>query len=164
MVDRDLLLNGMNKLTTNLKKLRGIAPDQEYSEQSLRVILASKIRTEDPGYSWSPLMFLRLGAVIAVLAIIVVTGLRFNNTSKLSSLDISGLKAEAQELDVQLKLAQATSSLESGGIVSTALKETAQNGPGQLNTTVLQKESGNFSIPDYDSMVNTDRALKELTK
>lgn len=157
----------MDRLRENLKKLGEIKPDESYSQLSLQTILNSRLTKQPTSYFNFRLplssLTLRVGLLAVTLGVVIFSATQNSQPVKLTSLDISGMKAEAQELERQLKLAEISYKQESGKPIEIALKETAQNGPGQLNPLIISKEA---KTPDIDTSNSelTDKALKELTR
>jgi hypothetical protein len=141
-----------------LKELKRILPDTEYSRTSLVAIIHD--------YPQRPLgvfgtLFFRIGLTGAVLAVIVFGTIKSEAPLKLAGLDSSGLQAEAQELDLQLRLTE-VSAAESQP-TATALSEAAQNGPGHLNTLIIKKEAPKLNLEEYVNP-EVDAALKALNE
>lgn len=133
-------------------------PDAEYSRTSLVAILQN--------YPQKPLgvfgtIFFRIGLTGAVLAVIVFGTIKSEAPLKLAGLDSSGLRAEAEELDLQLRLTEVSAA--GSQPAAAALNEVAQNGPGHLNTLVIKKEAPKLNLEEY-SNPEVDKALKALNE
>lgn len=149
----------LDQFLKQLIALRNIQPSEEYSEKSLRLILAS-VKTEESERGWGMLLA-RVGVVgaTATLALIVVS-----NSSiplKLAGLDSSDLLAEAEVLEVSLKLAEIKETLSNSQQIDLALEESAKSGPGHLNTTILKRETEEFKLENYHNE-SIDKALEEV--
>jgi len=93
-----------------IKKLKNIVPDEAYSKNSLRLILSEPVN-EVTGFRTFLRLALRSGSAVAVAGIfliIILGSLSFIKTFTpvgISSLDPTGLRAEAQAIDIQIELA-----------------------------------------------------------
>lgn len=149
-----------NSLEENLKKLsRVLMPDEQYSRRSFNAIIQSKLapKTTPP----LPNFVYRLGFIMTVMIVSVLIAIKNDVPLKVAGLDAQGLKAEAEELEIQLRLAEISSYQKQQRTVGAALKETSHNDPGQLSTTLLQKEADSLNI-DTNINQDIDSALKEL--
>ena len=92
-----------------LKKLKEIEPDSNYTRKSRLVILstplAKKLRYASP---WLPqLKFIGAFALASLAFFILLGGFsssKFGAPLKLSNLDPTGLKAEAEAIDIQIQI------------------------------------------------------------
>lgn len=94
-----------------LKKLKEIEPSREFTQQSKLVILAtaqnkSKAIFDQPIWRWG-VRFSGSLTLVSIFIILIVTGFSIRKTSNYDSLpgfDIKAIKAEAQAIDIQIKL------------------------------------------------------------
>lgn len=92
-----------------LKKLQNIEPDREYSKRSRMVILSTSIN-EAPEWSLFAYLFTRRKiatalSLAAIFAVFILGGLFGGGSySNLPGLDPISLRAEAQAIDIQIKL------------------------------------------------------------
>jgi len=146
------------KLIQKIKLLGQISPDPDYSRRSLLAITGTG--AESPAVSHLPL-FVRLGSVLALSALLVFIAAENDVPLKIAGLDPQGLQAEAEELEQQLRVAEIN--LRPTKSVETALRETSQNGPGHLNTLVLKKEAADLAPKTYGNP-QIDEALRALAE
>ena len=147
------------KQLKQLQQLQDLNPDKEYSEKSLRLILASP-QNEPHKTSWQWL-FARVGVVGAIVVLALVAVKESSIPLKVAGLDVSGLRAEAQELQTSLELAQVKEISTENEQINLALRESAQSDPGHLNTTILERESDKLDLENYrDETI--DNALLEV--
>ena len=146
------------RLIQKIKLLRQISPDPDYSRRSLLAITGTG--AESPIISHLPL-FARLGSVLALSALLVFIAAKNDVPLKIAGLDPQGLRAEAEELEQQLRVAEV--SLRPAKSVEAALKEASQNGPGHLNTLVLKREAASLTPETYGNP-RIDEALRALVE
>lgn len=89
-----------------IKKLKEILPGREYAENSKRTILAAE---QYPKWSFIGSLTESLGTGMAIvlagaLLVLVMGGFSSLNPFSLKSLDPAGLKAEAEAIDIQIRL------------------------------------------------------------
>lgn len=89
-----------------IKKLKEILPGREYAENSKRAILAAE---QYPKWSFIGSLTESLGTGMAIvlagaLLVLVMGGFSSLNPFSLKSLDPAGLKAEAEAIDIQIRL------------------------------------------------------------
>lgn len=143
-----------------LKHLKAIQPDSEYSQKSLRLILAVP-QDEQMINSWRTLL-VRVSTVGVMLVIALLAVSKSPIPMKVAGLDAYDLKAEAQILDANLNLAEIKEISLASNQTNAALEETAKSGPGHLNTTILKREAADLNMGQYyDSGI--DKALEAIT-
>lgn len=148
-------------LFQNLKELKNIKPDPDYSRQSFHIITLSQRNSAAPRLSFQNI-FARIGVVLAIFAVAILLAVKNDVPLKVAGLDPQGLEAEAKDLELQLKLADITyaTSQQSAEI---ALNEAAKNGPGHLNTLIIKKEAAGLNAEEY-SNPEIDKALNALAE
>lgn len=153
-----------------IKKLKEILPGREYAENSKRAILAVD---QYPQWSfWGSLTESLSTGVSIVLAgallILIMGGFSSLNPFSLKSLDPVGLKAEAEAIDIQIRLSNLNyndftrvisgkKGISSGLVVSTADEKTAE---GNTSLTAVIDDTVSSSTEN----VGVDDILKELSK
>lgn len=152
-----------------IKKLKEILPGREYAENSKRTILAME---QYPRWSFIGSLTESLGAGVAIvlagaLLILVMGGFSSFNPFSLKSLDPAGLKAEAEAIDIQIRLSNLdynafTRVISEKKAVSTlsiisADDKTAEN---NLKLTAVIDET----ISSSTENVGVDDALLELSR
>lgn len=86
---------------------------------------------------------------------------------KIAGLDSETLRAEAEGLELNLKLSEISSDLKNNKDINIALKETSKNEPGHLNTLILEKEADKFDLEEGATDASDDdinKALNELSR
>ncbi|MEK9173593.1 MAG: hypothetical protein AAB594_03425 [Patescibacteria group bacterium] len=97
-------------LIKSLRKLNKIQPDQEYSRKSRLVVLNTQQLPPTPSafrlLAISSARFTTALAIVAIFILVVVGGFSINKTGDeiISGLDLRGLRAEAQAIDIQIEL------------------------------------------------------------
>ena len=86
-----------------LKELKRIVPNPDYSRQSLISILR---HAPQKSLGIFETLLFRISLVVTVFAVILFGAIRSEAPLKLAGLDPQGLKAEAEELDLQLRLTE----------------------------------------------------------
>ena len=81
----------------------------------------------------------------------------------LSSLDEQKIEKEAGQVDIKITIAEAKYYNDSTKKVAIALEETAKNGPGHLNSAIIEKEVGGLDINADENGENIDELLRKLT-
>lgn len=149
-----------DELIKKLKLLKSIEPDKDWSRTSLTAILSVK-QAGARSIEWSSLIF-RLSLITGVFVLVVLGAQKSSIPMRIAGLDAKELKAEAEELQLNMELAQITSSSADSKNINTALTETAESQPGHLNTLVLEKEAEEIKFEEYGNS-DIDAALKQLT-
>lgn len=153
-----------------IKKLKEILPGKEYAESSKRAILAVD---QYPRWSfWGSLTESLSTGVAIVLAgallVLVMGGFSSLNPFSLRSLDPAGLKAEAEAIDIQIRLSNldyndftrvisGKKAITAFSIISTADEKTAEN---NTSLTAVIDETVSSSTEN----VGVDDILQELSK
>jgi hypothetical protein len=161
----------MQNIEEIIKQLKKIEPDQEYKNVSLRSILSSAQNSENR-FSINFFEFLKLGAALSLTGVLIMVSVsdsfsKFNakllSPVLLSSLDEEKIAKEAGQVDIKITIAEAKYYNDSTKKVAIALDETAKNGPGHLNSTIIEKEIKGLNINDGDNGENIDELLNKLT-
>lgn len=150
----------MSDFFEQLKKLQAITPNQEYSEKSLRLILAST-QNNPKEKSWNVLL-IKMGTIGAMLAVAFLVLSNSSIPLKVAGLDAYDLRAEAQALEVNIELAEIKEFSLQNKQINLALEESAKNDPGHLNTTILKREADTFGLEEYHNK-SIDGALLEIS-
>lgn len=87
-------------LLENLKQFKNIQPAADFSVSSRARILGGRIRLQDILRQNSPMAF----ATVALALLFVFAGTHFFTGSKVTAIDPRGLRAEAQAIDIQIRL------------------------------------------------------------
>lgn len=133
-------------------------PDPEFSRTSLLAILRSGPKKP---FTSLEVMLTRFGLLGGVLALIIFSAIKSEAPLQLAGLDSQSLRAEAEELNLQLRLTEISYFKDQSTI--TALKEAAQNGPGHLNTIIIKNETPALDLKAYDNP-EVDKALQVLSE
>ena len=155
-----------------LKKLQGIEADKRFTEQSRVLIIGARKQKSIWGVI---LKNVELGTSFAIAGILVITILggfsawRFLSPLKLSNLDTTGLKAEAQAVDIQIQLTNLRYDEIAGAVESTTPSAESKNAPVKIwagNTSRgQQKETGTLATSSPSSEVlSIDEALEKLSE
>jgi len=150
-----------------LSQLKTIRPDRHYTEQSKRLILA----TTKPSNSYlqgSVLEVFRFSfATVASAALIVVIlgGFHYLETRplplKLTGLDPRTLHAEADELAIDISLAELDYYQSQNEAVSSALRVTESSDPVYFEKIILNQETESINLND-PTFTDIDKALSEI--
>ena len=151
----------MEEIFKQLKKLQMIEPDKQSTERLRALIIATEksIRTKRISMWDVILKNVEIGASFALAGILIITILggfsawRFLSPLKLSNLDTTGLKAEAQAVDIQIQL----TNLDYDEIVG-VMKSTSTQ---QQNTTI--KVQNKISTPKITPSAATSTSDKTLS-
>ena len=154
-----------------IKQLKKIEPSQDYKSHSLRLILSSPQNVETK-LSIKLFEIFKFGAALSLTGLLIMISVsdspsKFNakllSPVLLSSLDEGKITKEAGQVDIKITIAEAKYYNDSTKKVAIALDETAKNGPGHLNSTILEKEIGGLDINDGENGENIDELLRKLT-
>ena len=148
-----------------LKKLKEIEPDKHYTEKSRSVILSTplvkKLRYTSP---WLPqLKFIGAFSLASLIFFILLGGFsnsKFSAPLKLSNLDPTSLKAEADAIDIQIQITDIHYRESS----PTTNESTAPLTPSKTVKEV-QKQAENLGLKNQASStpeINIDEALNKL--
>jgi len=161
----------MQNIEEIIKQLKKIEPSQEYKAHSLRLILSSPQNIGN-GFSIRFFEILKFSAALSLTGILIVISVsdsfsRFNarllSPVLLSSLDETKIMKEAGQVDIKITIAEAKYYNDSTKKVAIALNETAKNGPGHLNSAILEKEIGGLDMNGDEKGENIDELLNKLT-
>lgn len=161
----------MQNIEEIIKQLKKIEPSEKYKANSLRLILSSpqNIRNE---FSIKLLEIFKFGAALGLTGLIIIVSVsdspsKFNarllSPVLLSSLDEEKIAKEAGQVDIKITIAEAKYYNDSTKKVAVALDETAKNGPGHLNSAIIEKEIGGLDIDSAENGENIDELLRKLT-
>lgn len=148
-----------DKFLKQLKQLQAIEPGQEYSQKSLRLVLATPQNEFAPN-SWRTLL-VRVSAVGAMVALALIVVSKSSIPMKVAGLDAYDLRAEAQSLEVNLTLAEIKENSAQSKQTNLALQESAKSDPGHLNTTILKREADGLNTPKSQND-SIDKALEQI--
>jgi hypothetical protein len=168
----------MNLFKT-LKQFKTIQPDHSFTEQSKRAILASpqNIPAMNPFRGMLQLLETGAAVVLAGFFILLITGALSNQNSnspvQYSVIDPAGLHAEAQAIDIQIKLANvsypevvasqsgAFASQATSSALSTSMKTASSSAP---STGAPVATGGSSSANAAASSTTVDQALQALSE
>ena len=161
----------MQNIEESIKQLKKIEPSREYKAKSLRLILSSPQNAER-GFSIRFFEILKFGAALSLTGLLIVISVsdsfsKFNarllSPVLLASLDEEKITKEAGQVDIKITIAEAKYYNDSTKKVAIALDETAKNGPGHLNSAILEKEIGELDMNSGENGENIDELLNKLT-
>ena len=161
----------MKNIEEVIKQLKKIEPSQEYRAHSLRLILSSPQNAENK-FSIRFFEILKFSAALSLTGLLIIISVsdpfsRFNarllSPVLLSSLDEEKIQKEAGQVDIKINIGEAKYYNDSTKKVAVALNETAKNGPGHLNSAILEKEIGGLDINSSENRENIDELLRKLT-
>ena len=166
----------MNNIEETIKQLKRIEPSQEYKARSLGLILSSPQNNGNifslNFFAGSAREILKFGAALSLTGLLITISVsdsfsRFNarllSPVLLASLDEEKITKEAGQVDIKITIAEAKYYNDSTRKVAIALDETAKNGPGHLNSSILEKEIGGLDINNGEGGEDIDELLKKLT-
>ena len=156
----------MEEIFRQLKKLRMIEPDKQSTERLRALIIGTQKPIGIKRISiWNVILKnIELGASFALAGVLIITILggfsawRFLSPLKLSNLDTTGLKAEAQAVDIQIQL----TNLNYDEIVSLTTSTSAQR-----NTTIKIKNkisTQSAATSTIDKILSIEEALEMLAE
>lgn len=150
----------------SLKQLKKIEPDFKFSQESKLLILSSPSR---PFYG--PLTVILRGmesslaiALGSILLIILLGGIsifKFLSPNQTASLNFNNIRAEAQEVNAQIKLATLNYTLTS--LSASSSKKAAQGSSLPLNSELKAKEPG-IDVSGASTSLNMESALETLSQ
>lgn len=159
-------------LFKELKKLKGINPNQQYTSKSKLVVLASEQFEPTPSllklFALSSARFGTALAITAVFLILVIGGFSVKKTGDdlIGGLDLRGLKAEAQAIDIQIELTRIA--YEEGAKTDKTIKIARKIAPSTkseegvvLEATKILEE---INKPTSTEEVTIDGILEKLTQ
>lgn len=161
----------MRNIEETIKQLKKIEPSQDYKANSLRLILSYPQNNENK-FSIRLIEVFKFGAALSLTGLLIMISVsdspsKFNarllSPILLSSLDEEKITKEAGQVDIKITIAEAKYYNDSTKKVAVALDETAKNGPGHLNSTILEKEIDGLNIDGDQNGENIDELLKKLT-
>jgi len=158
----------MEKIVENLKKLRSIKPEPEFSRRSRLLLLQE---TPRPAFGVlnnlrEVLKFSIALSLTAALLVISIGSLTYVKKSPLplviAGLDVSALKAEAESLNIDISLSELEYNFPSAATPKPADQKTA-NDPAYFEQTILNSETAAINL---ENPVNNriDDALRALSK
>jgi hypothetical protein len=155
-------------LFETLKKLKGIEPDRGFSLNSRNLILntAPKIKIG----VWNIILKnIELGAALALAGLLIFLTIggfsawRFLAPLQLTNLDPSSIRAEAEAIDIQIKLADLNYAEPTSTATSESTKMSAAAGQGNKNSSrsagAPASQNSNSS-----SAISIDEALEKLSE
>ncbi len=150
----------MESLRRQLKKLGAIQPRKEYAQWSKAEIFGAA--TSRVYFLKTPLFshiqFGMAAALMGAFLVMVVSGaLLWSPLSREAAyIDFQRLVAEAEELNIEIKMAELYYYTTTKKAVSDALQEAAETIPGQLSMALLQQEQ--------DPSMYDEEAAKEYSE
>jgi hypothetical protein len=158
-----------DKTTQFINMLRAITPDRNYSACSKELILKTP-PFEKPTlkiFTTRAIEALRFASALMLasfLALLIIGGLPYLKSTlplRMAGLDTNVIQAEERE--IQITLEQLSYYENSTQKVRAALRESAQQGPGQLSRILLEEEAGKTKLeePLQNSIDDALRALVE---
>ena len=160
----------MKNIEESIKQLKSIEPSEDYKSQSLRVILSAPQKAENKfGLNiWDVIKYSTAMGLTGVLIMFFLSDAFFSLNAKilspilLSSLSEENIKNEASEVGIKISISEAKYYNDSVNKVAVALNETAKNGPGHLNQTIIEKEMRELDMTNENNK-NIDDLLNKLT-
>lgn len=158
----------MEDIIKQLKKLQKIEADSRFIKQS-RGLLVGTQKTRNV---WGIILRnLELGASFALAGILIITILggfsawKFLSPLKLSNLDTTDLKAEAQAVDIQIQLTNLDYGEIAGVVISTTPSLDQKNEPAKIKNKVLAPETQNTATStESDAFLSIEEALEKLAE
>lgn len=158
----------MQEILNQLKKLRSIAPSDDFRARSFMALIAAPQfrRTIKMRFLESFSYSLALGLMATVL-IVAAGGISYSGWGGLSpvvvgSLNAKSLSSEADGLGASLGLADARYFIAATKDVAMALDAVAKDAPDHLNSGILEQELNGMNI-QKDSGANVDELLKSAS-
>lgn len=161
----------MHNIEETIKQLKKIEPSQDYKAKSLRLILSSPQNIQNP-VTFRFFEVLKFSAALGLTGLLIIISVsdsfsRFNarlfSPVLLSSLDQQNIENEAKQVDIKITIAEAKYYNDSTNKVAVALDETAKNGPGHLNQSIIEKEIDDLDLKANQNGENIDNLLMKLT-
>lgn len=170
------------KISEIFTQFRRIDPDPQYSEKSRRAVLASAQNGAFPIRERGLMVFLRAletGAALVLAGFFIVlatggfSGSRYLAPVQYAVIDPSGLKAEAQAIDIQIQLANLDYSEVTSTSQSTtpaapaAMHPLAMTGLGAATSTEATSSStgtGDASSTATSTSLSVNQALEALSR
>lgn len=156
----------MDKIIEQLKKLKEIRPEKNFSEKSRFLVISSKRKA----VYWMPNqiseIFRYLGAVSITASLIILFIGSFNYFEKsnlpmiIAGLDMKTLSAEAESLGIDVNISK-LDYYNSSQTVKTALNQTISDNPVYFESVILDKETDSIKLDDPTNK-NIDQALNEI--
>ncbi|MBU4348358.1 hypothetical protein KJ671_02595 [Patescibacteria group bacterium] len=159
----------MQDLEKIIKQFKKVGPSEEYKTQSLQLILNTP-QNQKSIISIKIKEVLKFGLALGLTGALITISLsdvfytlnaRFLSPIFLSSLSEENLKKEAGQIDIKITISEAKYYSGSLNKVAAALNEATQNGPGHLNSSILEKEIRGLNI-DEENNNNIDKLLNKL--
>ncbi len=167
----------MEDILKQLKKLQIIEANKRFTEQSRLLIMGAQKRRN----VWDVILKnVELGASFALAGILIITILggfsawKLLSPFKLSNLDTTDLKAEAQAVDIQIQLTNLNYDEIAGAAESTAPsaepsipKTSEKTYTGNTSLSQQPKETSSTiatSSPSSDETLSIDEALEKLSE
>ncbi len=158
----------MEPLIKILEELRAISPRADFHSHSKSAILSASQKQRTA--IWARLMSASqyTGALVfaSLLMFAVLGGFSliknsFFSPAILSSLDADKLNQEIRGLDSKIRLSEIKYYEDSINTVSVALNEASHNGPGHLNSSLIQQEANSVNTTETSNK-NIEELLNEL--
>jgi hypothetical protein len=152
-----------------LKKLKSIEPDKEFSLNSRNLILNTppKVRVSFLGIL---LKNLELGAALALAGLLIFLTIggfsawKFFSPLELANFDATSIRAEAQAIDIQIKLANLNYIESTSTLVGGESTKMAASGPGNGTSPAGGALGGEKNNGNSSSSISIDEVLEKLSQ
>ncbi|MFA5173254.1 MAG: hypothetical protein WC435_02555 [Candidatus Paceibacterota bacterium] len=157
----------MEKIIEQLKSLKSIIPDKNFSEKSRFLVLSSnrKLIYWMPSQVSEIFRYLTATSLTAALIVLILGGFNYLEKSNLpmviAGLDLKTLEAEAESLGIDVNISKLAYYQESNQTVKTALNQTIKDDPVYFEEVILDKETNLLKLEDPTGK-NIDKALSEI--
>lgn len=149
-----------NDLTTQLKKLRGITPDPDFSRRSKSVILALHSHPHATMFRM-PFALFTAGVVAMVLLVAVVVFPATRPSVSISSLNADRLAQELNTLNISVQLKEIRYQQVSNQEIASAINEIGDTRTRHLNSDVLRSEQERIE-PQKTANPEIDQLLEQV--
>lgn len=157
----------MNKLEYILKQLKNIQPDHTYTDRSLNTIVTSPRNSKTSWFSFTFFRVAEYGTAVAMVGLLLFVMMGNSSLIELfspirsNSLNSGGLRAEAEAIDIQIKLlgidyeeSSSTASLTTAATPSVARKKTIRPTAVTTETSTPLTVSTATPNPDIDDVLD----------
>ena len=158
-----------SELIKKIKGLKGIEPDQYFSGNLRRLILATPKNYSSnlsKGFIFKNFKTAFALSLAAIIVFIVIAGINFKNAyiPYITSLDKNGINEELSKSDINIYLNEVGYWQENEKQLSSALNQISNNKANSVNTKILEKESQAIDQVNQDNLKNPkiDELLNSL--
>jgi len=157
----------MNKLEHILNQLKNIQPDRTYADRSLNTIVNSPRSSRVSWFSFTFFRVAEYGAAVALVGLLFFVMMGNSSLVELfspirsNSLNTGGLRAEAEAIDIQIKLlgidyeeSSSTASLTTVAAPSFARKKTIRPIAASVETSTPMTVNTTTPNPDIDDVLD----------